>query len=58
VSAEGVKRADALKYDSFSEYVEHLIRKDVEERPPHIVVREEGEGWPKTKPASGSDARR
>lgn len=41
VSKSGVARSKALRYDSFSEYVEYLIRKDTDDRPKHIVVREE-----------------
>lgn len=38
---DGLKRAKALKYRSFSAYCEHLIKKDLEERPAHVTVREE-----------------
>lgn len=38
-----VKRAAALGYKSFSAYIEHLIKKDLEERPSHITIREEPE---------------
>lgn len=37
----GERRRKALKYRSFSQYVEFLIDKDVRERPKHIQVREE-----------------
>lgn len=39
---EGQRRADALGYVSFSEYVAYLIGADLKERGKHITVREEG----------------
>lgn len=41
IYAAAVKRAQGLKYKSFSQYVEHLVQKDVADRPPHVIVREE-----------------
>jgi hypothetical protein len=54
---DGVKRAHALGYKSFR-YCEHLIRKDVEERPEHVTVLR-GAGArirPRKKKARGSSA--
>lgn len=49
----GLKRAKALGYKKFSPFVEYLIRKDVEERPAHVTVREEPGQYPKKeKPAA------
>lgn len=35
------QRAKALGYDTFSEYVEFLIRRDADDRASHYVVRDE-----------------
>lgn len=40
-SESGKERAQELGYSSFSEYVEHLIRADIEERKVHTVTRSE-----------------
>jgi hypothetical protein len=39
----GQKRQAALRYKSFSAYVEYLLEKDTADRPKHITVREEPE---------------
>jgi predicted CopG family antitoxin len=54
----GLKRAKALGYKKFSPYCEHLIRKDLAERPEHVtVLREEEPPWPsKTEKPRGSSA--
>jgi hypothetical protein len=44
------KRASALGYKAFSQYVAYLIEKDVRERGQHITVREEsGQPWGKSQ---------
>jgi hypothetical protein len=56
VYKDGVKRAKALKYKSFSQYVQHLIAQDVEKRPAHVTVREEAGQYPKKEKPRGSSA--
>lgn len=37
------ERARRLQYKDFSAYLDYLLEKDLEERPPHTILREEPE---------------
>lgn len=47
---KGVKRARTLKYKTFSAYVEHLVARDVQEQPIHVLTRQESETRYENKP--------
>jgi hypothetical protein len=48
---EASRRCANMGYPTFSEYLQFLIRKDLEDRPSHSVIREERE---KKRPSSQS----